>query len=234
MPKRPLLPVDPAERLHRIVLITLQTAMAIEVLVLLWRRDLQDTLLVLAIMILTLLPLLLRHRLSVRMPYAFQIIAIVFVFAALYLGSMRQFYVMFPWWDSILHFSSGLLLGILGFMLTYLLNEDDRIDMSLKPLFMAVFAFTFALSFGALWEIVEFLMDVTLGTTMQTPTPGDPSGLTDTMIDLILDSTGGLIIATYGFFYVRRGSRSFISDWIARFVHENPDWFRIRRRLRRR
>lgn len=233
MPKRRLLPADPAERLHRIVLIVLQSAMAIEVAVLIWYRDLQDVLLVLAIMVLTLLPLLLRHRLPVRMPYAFQIIAVVFVFAALYLGSMRQFYVLFPWWDSVLHFSSGLLLGLLGFMLIYLLNEDQRIDLSLRPIFMAVFAFVFALALGAVWEIVEFLMDVTLGTTMQTPTPGDPSGLTDTMIDLILDALGGLIIAAYGFFYVRRGSKSFISDWITRFVHENPDWFR-RRGLRRR
>lgn len=228
MAKRHILPSDPAERLHRIVLLLLQAAMGVEVVLLLWRRDLQDALLVAAIMAVTLLPLLLRHRLSVRMPYAFQIIAVVFVFAALYLGSMQRFYVMFPWWDSVLHFSSGLLLGILGFMLIYLLNEDRRIDLSVKPLFMAVFAFTFALALGALWEIVEFLMDVALGTVMQTPTPGDPSGLTDTMIDLILDATGGLIIAVYGFFYVRHGSRSFISDWIARFVHENPTWFRRR------
>lgn len=224
-----MLPSDPAERLHRIVLIVLQTAMGIELLLLLWRRDVQDALLVLAIMVVTLLPIILRDRLSVRMPYAFQILAVVFVFAALYLGSMQQFYVMFPWWDSILHFSSGLLLGILGFMLIYLLNEDHRIDLSVKPLFMAVFAFTFALALGALWEIVEFLMDVTLGMTMQTPTPGDPSGLTDTMIDLILDGTGGLIIAAYGFAYVRKGSRSFISGWISRFVQENPGWFRHRR-----
>lgn len=234
MAKRHILPSDPAERLHRIVLIVLQVAMGVEVVLLLWRRDLQDALLVAAIMIVTLLPLLLRDRLSVRMPYAFQILAVVFVFAALYLGSMQRFYVMFPWWDSILHFSSGLLLGILGLMLIYLLNEDRRIDLSVKPLFMAVFSFTFALALGALWEIVEFLMDVMLGTTMQTPTPGDPSGLTDTMIDLILDATGGLLVAIYGFVYVRQGSRSFISDWIARFVHENPDWFRRRGRLRRR
>lgn len=230
MPKRHILPADPAERLHRLVLIALQAAMAVEVALLLWRRDLQDALLVAAIMLVTLLPLVLRHRLSVRMPYAFQILAVVFVFAALYLGSMQRFYVMFPWWDSVLHFSSGLLLGILGFMLIYLLNEDRRIDLSVKPIFMAVFAFTFALALGALWEIVEFVMDLTLGTTMQTPTPGDPSGLTDTMIDLILDATGGVIIAAYGFLYVRQGSRSFISDWIARFVAENPDWFRRRRR----
>ncbi len=226
MPRRPLLPTDPAERLHRLVLIALQLAMAVELALLLWRRDGQDAVSVLAIMALTLAPLALRGRLPVRMPYAFQILAIVFVFAALYLGSVQQFYVTFPWWDSVLHFGSGLLLGVLGFMLIYLLNQDRRIEMSVKPLFMAVFAFSFALALGALWEIIEFLMDATLGTTMQTPTPGDPSGLTDTMIDLILDAVGGLIVAIYGFLYVRHGERSFISDWITRFVHENPDWFR--------
>jgi hypothetical protein len=229
VPKRHLLPSDPAERLHRIVLLVLQVAMGIEFLLLLWWQDLQNAMLIAAIMGVTLLPLLLRRRLSVRMPYAFQIIAVVFVFAALYLGGRQKFYVMFPWWDSLLHFSSGLLLGILGFMLIYLLNEDRRIDLSVKPLFMAIFAFTFALALGVLWEILEFLMDVTLGTVMQTPTPGDPSGLTDTMIDLILDGIGAFIVAAYGFYFVRHGSRSFISDWITRFVNENPAWFRRRR-----
>jgi uncharacterized membrane protein YjdF len=232
-PRRLALPADPAERLHRLVLIGLQAVMALEFVALLWRGQWLSAVTVLGIMGLALSPLILRKRLSVRVPYGFQILVVAFVFAALFLGEVRRFYHLYPWWDSVLHLGSGLLLGMLGFMLIYVLNEDERIHLSTKPGFMALFAFCFALSLGALWEIFEFAMDQLFGLQMQKPMLGDESGLTDTMWDLMLDALGGLIISLYGFVYMRRGARSFISGWIARFARENPDWF-ARPRLRRR
>ena len=50
---------------------------------------------------------------------------------------------------------------------------------------LGAFAFTFALALGNVWEIFEFGMDRLFGLTMQKPMAGDPSGLTDTMWDLI-------------------------------------------------
>jgi hypothetical protein len=232
--QKPLsLPADPAERLHRLILIGLQFAMALELGALLWGRQWQNAATVVGIMGLTLAPVLLRDRLSVRMPYAFQILVIVFVFASLFLGEVWEFYVRYPWWDSFLHFGSGLLLGMLGFMLIYLMNEDERVHLGMMPGFMALFAFCFALALGVLWEILEFAADELFGMQMQKPMFGDESGLTDTMWDLILDTLGAAIISLYGYVYMRRGARSFISDWITRFTRDNPDWF-DRPRLRRR
>ncbi len=222
------LPDDPAERLHRLVLIGLQAIMAVGLALAVWRGHWQDAAIVVSCMGLTLSPLLLPDRLSVRMPYVFQIMVVLFVFASVYLGSVVGFYVMFPWWDSFLHFSSGLLVGVLGFMLVYLLDAEERIGFSAKPGLVAVFAFCLAMAFGALWEIVEFALDQVLGTAMQTPTPSDPSGLGDTMWDLIFDATGALLVALYGYSYLRRGARSLIGDWIDRFVRDHPDWPRPR------
>jgi uncharacterized membrane protein YjdF len=232
-PQRLALPADPAERLHRLVLIGLQAVMALELAALLWRGQWLSAVTVIGIMGLALSPLILRKRLSVRVPYGFQILVVAFVFAALFLGEVRRFYHLYPWWDSVLHLGSGLLLGMLGFMLIYVLNEDERIHLSTKPGFMALFAFCFALSLGALWEIFEFAMDRLFGAQMQKPMFGDESGLTDTMWDLMLDALGGLIISIYGYVYMRQGAKSFISGWIQRFARENPDWFE-RARLRRR
>ena len=39
--------------------------------------------------------------------------------------------------------------------------------MNLSPVFIAVFAFCFALALGAVWEIYEFTMDSVFGTNMQ-------------------------------------------------------------------
>jgi uncharacterized membrane protein YjdF len=162
------------------------------------------------------------------------VLAVAFVFGALFLGEVQRFYERFWWWDGLLHFGSGLLLGLLGFMLIYLLNEDARVHLSVRPGFMALFAFCFALSLGALWELFEFGMDTAIGLQMQKPVEGDPSGLTDTMRDLATDALGALIASLYGFVYMRRGARSFISRWIERFAHDNPNWFARHPRLRRR
>jgi hypothetical protein len=44
----------------------------------------------------------------------------------------------------------------------------------------------FAVAVGAVWEIFDFSMDEPFGTDMQKAMFGDPSGLTDTMWDLIV------------------------------------------------
>lgn len=222
-------PHDPAARLHRIVLAALQGVMGLELIALVWRGVWLSAAAVAGVMALTLGLLLLRNRLPVRMPYAFQILVVIFVFATLFLGEVRQFYVRFWWWDNLLHLSSGLLLGVLGFMLIYLLNEDERIHLSMRAGFMALFAFCFALALGALWEVFEFSMDRLFGSSMQKPTAADPSGLTDTMSDLIVDAVGALVISLYGLHYMKRPEQSFIERWIARVARDNPDRFRRRR-----
>jgi hypothetical protein len=225
-------PRDPAGRLHRLMLVAIQVVMAIELAALARAGLWQSAATVLGIMGLTLAPLVLRERLPVRVPYAFQILVVAFVFGALFLGEVRGYYERFWWWDTVLHASSGLLLGMLGFMLIYILNADEHIHFDVRPGFMALFAFCFALALGALWELFEFAMDRSFGLTMQKPTPGDPSGLTDTMVDLAVDAAGALAVSLYGFRYMRRGEPSFIVRLIERVTRDNPELFRPRRRRR--
>jgi uncharacterized membrane protein YjdF len=185
-----------------------------------------NALLILAIGALILAPTLLGQRDSVQLPYEFQLVALVFAFAALFLGEVRSYYDRFWWWDIALHTTSGLLLGIVGFLLVYILNESRRIDLSMRPRFIALFAFLFAVSMGAVWEIFEFTMDKTVGTNMQKPMLGDASGLTDTMWDLIVDTIGALAISALGWWYMVRDRQSFIDVWTQKFIDRNPTLFR--------
>jgi uncharacterized membrane protein YjdF len=98
--------------------------------------------------------------------------------------------------------------------------------MHMRPRFVALIAFRFADAVGALWEIFEFAIDGTFGTQMQKPMLNDPSGLTDTMWDLIVDTLGALGISVFGWWYMRRGADSFIEIWIQKFIARNPDLFR--------
>ena len=178
------------------------------------------------IMVIAIAPVVLGERLQVNIPPEFQVLAIIFVFASLFLGEVRDFYGRIWWWDIAMHVGSGLLLGILGFLLVYVLNENKRVHVHLHPRFVALFAFVFGLAVGGLWEIFEFGMDQIFGTNMQKPMFGDPSGLTDTMWDLIVDTFGASYMSMLGWWYMKRGEVSFIESWIRKFIVDNPRLFR--------
>jgi uncharacterized membrane protein YjdF len=215
-----------AARIHRGFAFVVVVVMTIEAVLLWLDGEWLNALLVMMIMGVILTPTVLSEHLPVRIPAEFQLLALLFSFAALFLGEVRSYYTRIWWWDIALHASSGLLLGILGFLLVYVLNESRRVDIHMRPRFVALFAFLFAVAAGALWEIFEFTMDQLFGTNMQKPMLGDPSGLTDTMWDLIVDTIGAAIISFFGWWYMRRRRTSFIERWISKFVAGNPHLFR--------
>lgn len=218
--------VDLATRVHRWVLAVLHFIMTAGLVLALYEQQWLNALLVLAIILITVAPSLIERRFKLDIPAEFEMAAVVFVFAALFLGEIRGYYARFWWWDLALHITSGFLLGILGFLLVYVLNESDRIDLHMRPRFVALFAFVFAVAMGAIWEIFEFAMDQIFGTNMQKPMFGDPSGLTDTMWDLIVDAVGALVVSVLGWWYLHRSDRrSFLERWISKFIERNPQLF---------
>jgi hypothetical protein len=171
-------------------------------------------------------PHIFRKKIELEIPAEFHLMAVIFTFAALYLGEIRDFYARFWWWDIALHATAGLMMGVLGFLLVYILNETKRIDLHMKPGFIALFAFTFAVTIGTLWEIFEFGMDQLFGLNMQKPMLGDPSGLTDTMWDIIVNAAGALVISFTGWWYLKKEKDFFIKSLIHRFIRKNPRLFR--------
>lgn len=149
-------------------------------------------------------PSILAKQFGVYLPNSMQIIITSFIFAAQYLGEIKDFYYVIPYWDLILHSISGILLGTLGFMFVYLLNarEDEKIKLS--PKFVVVFAFCFGLSIGVFGEFFEFGVDRILGGNMQKFRMPDEDGLIDTMIDLFVDAGGALVACIAGWFYIKK------------------------------
>ena len=130
------------------------------------------------------------------LPVQFQVVITLFFFASLYLGSIKGFYYRYWWWDTLLHMTSGFILGLVGFLFVYTLNNYKREAFSLSPFFIAFFAFCFSMTVGAIWEIYEFTMDSLFGWDMQ------KSGLMDTMFDLMADMVGAACSSIYGYFFV--------------------------------
>ena len=213
--------------LHYRISYVLEAILLLQIAVALWNAHWQTAAITGGIVILTLVPLLMERRFRVHIPAEFEVLAIAFVFAALFLGEVRGYYTRFWWWDIALHTFSGLLLGMVGFLLVHLLNETDEIDINMKPGFVALFAFLFAAGIGTAWEIFEYAMDTIFGLDMQKAMWGDPSGLTDTMWDLIVDLLGAATISILGYGYLKSGMKeSFLERWIQKFIDSNPRFFR--------
>jgi len=217
---------DLATRLHRWVVAIIALIMGLDLVLILLEGQWLNAFLITTIICVIVAPIALGNRLPVRVPAEMQLVALGFVFAALFLGEVRSYYERIWWWDIALHTSSGLLLGILGFLLVYLLNESRNVDLHMRPRFVALFAFLFAVAVGAIWEIFEFGMDRAFGLQMQKPMLGDASGLTDTMWDLIVDTLGAFAISALGWWYMRRDADSFIEIWIQKFIARNPRLFK--------
>ncbi len=150
-------------------------------------------------------PSIASRKLRFTIPNFIYIMYYVFLYCAIFLGEVLNFYYVIPHWDVILHFFSGAMLGALGFILVSQLNDSEMIRVSLSPFFVSLFAFCFALSCGAVWEIYEFVFDGLLGLNMQKfmTAAGEilngHSALHDTMTDIIVDALAALLISILGY-----------------------------------
>ncbi|MBQ9985344.1 MAG: hypothetical protein IJP38_03445 [Oscillospiraceae bacterium] len=151
------------------------------------------------------LPSALERKWSFELPNYMSILYFIFLYCAIYLGEVRNFYYLVPHWDTILHAFSGAMLGALGFTLVRILNDSDKVKVALSPSFICLFAFCFALAVGAIWEIYEFTGDALFGLNMQKFRLSDGtelighSALSDTMKDIIIDAIGAFIVTFIGY-----------------------------------
>lgn len=152
--------------------------------------------------ILTFYPSILEKRFGVYLSMRLQIIITSFIFAAQILGEIGDFYEKIPWWDTILHTISGVILGLAGFLFVYLLNEKGNKNVNLSPKFVIIFAFCLALTMGVFWEFFEFGADRILGYNMQKFRMPGQDGLVDTMCDLIVDTVGAIVACIGGYIYI--------------------------------
>lgn len=122
----------------------------------------------------------------------------------------------------MLHTTSGVILGLIGFLFVYLLNEKGNKNVNLSPAFVILFAFCFAITMGVFWEFFEFGADRILGYNMQKFRMPGQDGLIDTMTDLIVDALGALVACIVGWLYIKKRNDVLFNDYFDRwFKKEN-------------
>jgi hypothetical protein len=225
MDKQPSAKPTDTGNIYLKITLVIQGVLTLAMVLFALRRDWENTFLTLLVIGLTLAPAVAWRRYRIYLPPEFQLISAVFVFLSLFLGSGRDFYYRFWWWDALLHTGSGFLLGIVGFIALYLLNQTDRLPRELSPGFRCFFGVTFAVFLGVLWEIFEFTCDQLMPVWNMQSTE---TGVVDTMWDLIVDTLGAVIVALMGRAYFKKGRYSFLADGIRAFLDTNPRLFRRR------
>ena len=80
-------------------------------------------------------PSFIEKKWMISIPNYMYILYFVFLYCAIYLGEVRNFYFVIPHWDTILHAFSGAMLGALGFSLVSTLNGSKRLKLNLSPFF---------------------------------------------------------------------------------------------------
>ena len=234
-----------------IVYFTLRALVIIMLVLQLLNRNYENVFLCILTLLLLVIPSLAQITFKVELPTALEIIILVFIFSAEILGEISEFYLVFPFWDTVLHTLNGFLAAAIGFSLVDLLNRSDRTVFSLSPLFTAIVAFCFSMTIGVVWEFFEFGMDMIMELDMQKDTVIhtirsvmlDPGGhnvpyaiqnITDVAVNGQSLGLGGYLdiglLDTMQDFYVKsRGKGKVAGSFIPRRKAHDRDFLRIAR-----
>ena len=155
------------------------------------------------------IPTFIKEIYHFEIPHLLDFVLITFAFSGFILGDVFNFYGRIPYWDSILHTFSGVVIAYVGFIVIEYLDKEYTIPLSVSPLFMSLIVVSVALAIGAIWEIGEYTVDDIFHTNNQQymestrstlydeddiPLQGHEA-LNDTMKDLMLDLAGAMGVA---------------------------------------
>lgn len=164
---------------------------------------------------------------KVSVPNVMSVVFICFCLSHFVVGEIGELYVKSKVFDSILHTLSGSMVAILGFSIIRLLNNSEKMDLKLNPLFVSIFVVCFSITVGVVWEVVEFLADASTGSNMQRYSDSitrEPflgrRALFDTMKDLILDTIGALVVSVISYLDLKNKKQHTTIKW---FIEKKVD-----------
>jgi hypothetical protein len=165
------------------VAILFETILFVTVIISVVSRQWRNFFLALLTIVCLILPFILTRlakKKSVILPDSFEVVALLFIFSAQYLGEIKKFYSLW-WWDLLLHGIFGSYAVIVALYLRKgIIQKDQSTTDSRFTFFNALFAFSFSITLGTLWEMFEFSGDYLFKTTMV------KDGLVDTATDLLI------------------------------------------------
>jgi len=154
-------------------------------------------------------PTIFRYFLKINLPFLFDVfICLALIF---HMGNgLLDISISYPIYNKFTHFFSAIVVAFIFLILLFVFNEYYRgIAVNTFKILFDVIVITMA--FGVVWEFLEWTTDFLFNLNTQ------PS-LDDTIGDLFADTIGGLLIAFFGYFLIKRGIlRSFSKNFKKHF-----------------
>ncbi len=150
-----------------IVYTILRFFVIISLILSIFRREFENVFVCALSLVLFIAPAIIEKKLRIYLPSTLEVIILLFIFCAEILGEIHNFYMIVPYWDTILHTLNGFLFAAFGFALLDIINRNEKMKFQLSPFYLAVVAFCFSMTIGVLWEFFEFGSDLFFGTDMQ-------------------------------------------------------------------
>ncbi|MCO8244669.1 MULTISPECIES: hypothetical protein [unclassified Haladaptatus] len=132
------------------------------------------------------------YRLSLSPTLTLWITVAVFLHAIGMLGLYDEVW----WWDHLTHLLSATLVAGVGYATARAFDEHSD-AVYFPPRFMFVYVLLFTLAAGVIWEVLEFTARASAGLIGVKPVLIQ-YGLSDTIVDLIFDAAGAVLVALFG------------------------------------
>jgi len=127
---------------------------------------------------------------------------LAFIFSFMYVGNILNIYTVISFYDKILHLVSGVVIGLIGFIIFVYFNKENI--QNIKVCFAIVFIMSFSIALAGVWEIWEFTTDLLFGFNSQN------NSLVDTMLDIICGTIGGIISLIPPILYLKNKNNNFV------------------------
>lgn len=131
-------------------------------------------------------------------------------------GSPRNLYASVWWYDHVTHALSASVVAAAGYATARAIDLHTE-KVRLPPRFMFVFILLVTLAFGVFWEVIEFVIGE-IAATVGGGAVLTQYGLGDSMLDLVFDSFGALVVAVWGTAYLTD-----VAGALAERLAEDPD-----------
>lgn len=135
-------------------------------------------------------------------------------------GSEQSFYSTVWWWDHLTHALSSSVVAAVGYTAVRALDiHSPRIHFPDR--FVFVFILLFVIAFGVLWEVLEFTLSEA-ATLVGNGSILTQYGLDDTLLDLVFNTLGAVVVATWGAAHLNDVS-SYVVDRLSGDREEDGD-----------
>lgn len=112
-------------------------------------------------------------------------------------GTETSLYAGMPFWDHLTHALSSSVVAGAGYATVRTIEEHSD-GVRLDRRFTFAFILLFVMAFGVLWELLEFAIGLATAALGFETAGFTQHGLSDTMLDLVFDGLGGVLVAVWG------------------------------------